>query len=87
MVDLDWNGMWMEAMNEATWMKGCKDLNPRTARKRAEQYNKDALLREIRNNQVGKLVSKLGIRPGSTIMDMGAGPGTLAIPLSKSPVA
>jgi len=83
MVDLDWNGMWMEAMNEATWMKGCKNLNPQTARKRAEQYNKDALLREIRNNQVGKLVSKLGIRPGSTIMDIGAGPGTLAIPLSK----
>ena len=47
MVDLDWNGMWMEGMNEATWMKGCKDLNPQTARKRGEQYNKDALLREI----------------------------------------
>lgn len=83
MVDLDWNGMWMEAMNNATWMKGCKNLNVQTARKRAEQYNKDAFLRETRNNQVGKVVSKLRISPGSTIMDIGAGPGTLAIPLSK----
>jgi hypothetical protein len=56
MVYLDWNEMWMEAMNNATWMKGCKNLNAQTARKRVEQYNKDALLREIRNNQVGRLV-------------------------------
>jgi precorrin-6B methylase 2 len=50
---------------------------------KAEQYNRDSKLRDRWNNQVDWITSKLTIDSKCTVLDIGAGTGALAIPLSK----
>lgn len=79
MEKLDWNDLWTEAMERASWAK-----HPtRISRMKAEQYNRDSKLRDRWNNQVDWITSKLTIDSKCTVLDIGAGTGALAIPLSK----
>jgi len=76
--DINWNKMWMESMKNASWRKRRGD-NTEFWNKRARQYNKS--LKD--NERPGKIISKLDIDPSHTVLDIGAGPGTLTIPLAK----
>jgi SAM-dependent methyltransferase len=79
MTKLDWNYLWTEAIGRASWAKHPTQIS----RKKAEQYNSDSKLRDRWNHQVGWITSKLTIDSNTTILDIGAGTGALAIPLSK----
>ena len=50
---------------------------------KAKQYNRDSKLRDRWNAQVDWITSKLNIGSKCTVLDIGAGTGALAIPLSK----
>ncbi|MCD4845673.1 MAG: class I SAM-dependent methyltransferase [Methanosarcinales archaeon] len=76
--DINWNKMWMESMKNASWRK-CRGDNTEFWNKRARQYNES--LKD--NERPGKIISKLDIDPSHTVLDIGAGPGTLTIPLAK----
>ena len=72
--DLDWGELWQQAQDDAGW-------KPRTASvwdERAASFagrNKHAAFEE-------QCLRLIAARPGWTVLDVGAGPGTLAIPLA-----
>ena len=75
MLTIDWNSLWRESRRGRTWQgKTKEDWNQRAAgfakRHTASQYARE-------------FVRRLDLRPEMTVLDMGAGPGTLAIPLAQ----
>lgn len=75
MDQIDWNSRWRESRRRRTWQgKTQEDWNQRAAgfarRNAASQYTTEFLRR-------------LELRPEMTVLDIGAGPGTLAIPLAR----
>jgi len=65
-------------MKNASWRKH-RGNNTEFWNKRARQYNES--LKD--NERPEKIISKLDIDPSHTVLDIGAGPGTLTIPLAK----
>jgi SAM-dependent methyltransferase len=76
---IDWNKMWMEKMENASWRKRRGDMTEFWDRS-AIRYNKS--LKDI--DRPAWMISKLDIDPSCTVLDIGAGPGTLTIPLAKT---
>ena len=81
MIDeIDWNGMWKELMQNASWSRRRRGGDMiEFWDKRARHYSESTK----RNNHAERIIAKLDIDPECTILDIGAGPGTLAIPLAK----
>ena len=76
--DIDWNKMWTEAMENASWKKRRGDMTEfwdKRARRFSQSIND--------NDRPAQIISKLDIDPEYTVLDIGAGPGTLTIPLAK----
>ncbi|MDD5758592.1 MAG: class I SAM-dependent methyltransferase [Desulfobulbaceae bacterium] len=74
METIDWNVLWKESRQKRTWQgKTREDWDQRSAgfarRNTASHYTQEFLRR-------------LTLRPEMTVLDMGCGPGTLAIPLA-----
>lgn len=72
---VDWNHLWRESRKQRTWQgKTQADWNRRSAgfarRNTASQY-------------VTEFVCRLSLRPDMTVLDVGCGPGTLAIPIAR----
>ncbi len=79
--DIDWNEIWKELMQKASWRKRRKDEDMTEFwNKRAKQYNESIR----RHNRAEQIIAKLDIEPECTVLDIGSGPGTLAIPLAKT---
>ena len=78
MDDLDWNKMWMEATENASWRKRRGDMTE-FWNKRARRYSESLK----HNDRSMQMISKFDIDPECTVLDIGAGPGTLTIPLAK----
>ncbi|MCD4845660.1 MAG: methyltransferase domain-containing protein [Methanosarcinales archaeon] len=76
--DIDWNKMWIEAMESASWRKHRGDMTTFWD-KRAKRFSES--LKD--NNRSKQTLSKVDIDPSYTVLDIGAGPGTLTIPLAK----
>ncbi|HJH28504.1 MAG TPA: class I SAM-dependent methyltransferase, partial [Methanosarcinaceae archaeon] len=75
---IDWNKMWMEAMENASWRTRRGDIT--------EFWDKRArwFCQSIEDDdRPAQMISKLDIDPKCTVLDIGAGPGTLTIPLAK----
>ncbi len=78
MEDLDWNKLWMEAIENGSLRKRRGD-RIEFWNKIAERYNESVK----HNDRSMEMISKLDIDPACTVLDIGAGPGTLTIPLAK----
>ena len=79
--DIDWNGMWKESMQNASWSRRRRDGDMVDFwDKRAKHYNESIK----RHNHAERIIAKLDIDLECTVLDIGAGPGTLAIPLAKT---
>lgn len=76
--EIDWNRMWMEATENASWRKRHGNMTE-FWNKRARRYSESLK----HNDRSMRMISKLDIDPGCTVLDIGAGPGTLTIPLAK----
>ncbi|MDD5015040.1 MAG: class I SAM-dependent methyltransferase [Atribacterota bacterium] len=72
---IDWNQIWKEAMEEASWEEDGVDrwneMATHFKRPKKENYYLKGILK------------KLNIDSNSTVLDIGCGPGTLTIPLAK----
>lgn len=78
MDDLDWNKMWIEARENSSLRKRRGDMTE-FWNKRSRQYSESLKY----NDRSIQMISRLDIDPECTVLDIGAGPGTLAIPLAK----
>ena len=76
--DIDWNKMWMEAIKSASWRKHRGDMT-KFWDKRARRFSES--LKD--NNRSKQILSNVDVDPSCTVLDIGAGPGTLTIPLAK----
>jgi len=75
---IDWNKMWMEAMENASMRTRRGDMTEfwdKRARRFCQSIKDD--------ERPAQIISKLDIDPKCTVLDIGAGPGTLTIPLAK----
>jgi SAM-dependent methyltransferase len=80
-MDIDWNELWKQQMQlyldsldksqEAYWEK--------EAAIQFNEFNQQDNWRKGR-----KIISELDVRPGDRVLDIGSGPGSVAIPLSSS---
>lgn len=73
--DIDWNRMWQEAKAGKSW-----------TRKKNTDWDKRAssfAQRNINSPYVEKFLSHLHLDPEDTVLDVGCGPGTLALPLAR----
>jgi ubiquinone/menaquinone biosynthesis C-methylase UbiE len=83
---IDWNTMWKESCGNSPW-KGLssKELWDR----RAEKFNKriDNVKSDgeklDKDDYIYKMLARIETTQESTVLDIGCGPGTLAIPLAK----
>jgi SAM-dependent methyltransferase len=72
---IDWYRLWEERMRRSSWAKDGEEWWD----KRAEAF--DHNMKE--SGYVDRMLERLAIKPDSTVLDIGCGPGTLAIPLAK----
>lgn len=73
--DIDWDRIWRESRTKKSWKK-----------KKSKDWDKRAAgfaERNIDSPFVGQFLSKAAIAPESTVLDVGCGPGTLALPLAR----
>lgn len=72
---LDWNHLWREGRKRRTWQgKTQADWNRRAA---------GFARRNTASHYVTEFVKRLDLRPDMTVLDVGSGPGTLAIPVAR----
>jgi len=73
-MNIDWNRLWREARAGKTWQGKTKDDWNRRAAGFAKRNTASPYVREF--------IARLPLEPGMTVLDMGSGPGSVALPLS-----
>ncbi len=74
LADIDWNLLWRNARQQKSWSsKGPADWD-----KKADSFAS----RNSNSPYISLLLKHLPLAPNLTVLDMGSGPGTLAIPLA-----
>jgi len=74
LADIDWNLLWRNARKQKSWSsKGAADWDKKAA---------SFATRNAGTSYVSLLLERLPLGPDRTVLDMGSGPGTLAIPLA-----
>jgi len=76
--DINWNKMWIEARENGSLRKRRGDMTE-FWNKRSRQYSESLKY----NDRSIQMISRLDIDLECTVLDIGAGPGTFAIPLAK----
>ena len=77
MEEIDWTGMWRKSLEESSW--GQRAGKPEYWDGRVDQF--EGVIKQ--SNREAMIMSRLEIEPDYTVLDIGAGPGTVAIPLAK----
>lgn len=73
-ADLDFNQLWQNARKQKTWTsKGAADWD-----RKAESF----AARNAGSSYTALFLSRLPLTPDLTVLDMGSGPGTLALPIA-----
>lgn len=75
LADIDWNQLWRNARRQKSWSgKGASDWD-----RKAPSF----AARNAGSPYVSLLMERLPLAPDFTVLDMGCGPGTLAVPLAE----
>ena len=72
---IDWEELWENQMGRSSWSKNDELWWDR----RSEEFDR----RMKTNEYIEKMIAKIDPKPESTVLDVGCGPGTLAIPFAK----
>lgn len=79
-VGIDWNEVWKECYEENMQ---CRNRRECASIWESREKARDFLNQSRENShRIRHVISSLPVEPGSRILDIGAGPGTLAIPLA-----
>lgn len=74
-ADLDWNQLWKNARSQKGWAsKGAKEWD-----KKSDSF----ATRNINSPFASLLIPHLPLEPTTTVLDIGSGPGTLALPIAR----
>lgn len=74
-ADIDWNEMWTAERSRKTWRtKRNADWDQRAA---------GFARRNLGSSYAGEFISRMRLAPHLTVLDMGCGPGTLALPIAR----
>jgi SAM-dependent methyltransferase len=83
---IDWNALWQEETKQSHWENTMaqKELWDRRADSFDKRINrvKDGGPRD-KDDYISKMLDRIEVKSGWTVLDIGCGPGTLAIPLAK----
>jgi SAM-dependent methyltransferase len=82
---IDWNAMWQEESDRSPW----NTTSPKVLwNKRAASYNQ-RISRVVegkedpdKDDYISKMLARIEVKPDWNVLDIGCGPGTLAIPLA-----
>jgi SAM-dependent methyltransferase len=83
---IDWNALWQGETGHSHWNKTPqKDLWNRRADSFSKRINRVVGGKEglDKDDYISKMLERIEIKPGWSVLDIGCGPGTLAIPLAK----
>ena len=83
---IDWNAMWGEATQRSQWKNDLsqKELWDRRAASFSQRINRVMNGEERdKDDYITKMLERIEVKPGWTLLDIGCGPGTLTIPLAK----
>ena len=82
-MEIDWEQLWVDARKDSVLAKYRKDVGVELWDRGAEEYS-DTIKRDgFKYGEQMIHVLKSIIKPDFEVLDIGAGPGTLAIPLAK----
>ncbi len=85
-TEIDWNAMWQEACGRGHWRDGTsqKELWDKRADSFDKSINrvKDGAQRD-KEDYISKMLERIEVQPGWTVLDIGSGPGTLTLPLAE----
>lgn len=82
---IDWNAMWQEAVGFSHWdNSSSKELWDKRADSFTKRINrvKDGEPRD-KDDYISKMLDRIEVKPDWTVLDIGCGPGTLALPLAE----
>lgn len=83
---IDWNAMWMAESGKSHWSTNSqKELWNKRAGSFSERINRVMEGKEEldKDDYISKMLARIEIKPGWSVLDIGCGPGTLAIPMAK----
>ncbi|NLA37791.1 MAG: class I SAM-dependent methyltransferase [Methanomicrobiales archaeon] len=77
-TDIDWNSVWKDLYEKNTESRGCASVW-------ASREKAHAFLTQSRENpeRIRHVIESLPLKAESTVLDIGAGPGTLAVPIAR----
>jgi predicted TPR repeat methyltransferase len=83
---IDWNALWQAESSNSNWTKTPqKELWNKRADSFSQRINRVVEGKENldKDDYISKMLDRIEVQPGWTVLDIGCGPGTLAIPLAK----
>jgi len=87
--DIDWNDIWKSESAGSHWGKNTrsrKELWDKRADSFSQRINRVSENKEKldKNDYISKMLARIEVQPEWSVLDIGCGPGTLAIPLAKN---
>lgn len=85
MKDIDWNRVWQEKIDAASW----NTIPPADRRDEAvrasiaERFHEDSLRREKRDDRAGWIAANIPLDRDTTVLDIGPGTGVLSVAISR----
>jgi predicted TPR repeat methyltransferase len=86
MNSIDWNALWKAESGHSCWNTvSQKDLWNRRADSFSQRINRVVEGKEglDKDDYIAKMLARIRVKPEWSVLDIGAGPGTLTIPLAK----
>ncbi len=83
---IDWNSMWQAESGRSPWTKTPqKELWNRRAASFSQRISRvvDGRDELDKDDYISKMLDRIEVKPDWSVLDIGCGPGTLAIPLAK----
>jgi 16S rRNA G527 N7-methylase RsmG len=77
--DIDWNKVWADELAATQWPK----LSVKRWNERAAEFNQVKNRVDFSDTYTRQMLEFIEVCPEDTVIDIGCGPGTLAIPLAK----